>query len=70
MSPTAADVHEAIKAAFLARGGTPEQWARVAADPRKFNRAWRRLLKLPEGEKPPALAMRRIDPRTGVIIGE
>lgn len=59
------EIHAAIHAAFLAKGGSPEQWSRVDAEPRKFNRAWRRLLDLPDDTKPPPLAWRVIDPRTG-----
>lgn len=46
-------LHKAIRAAFLAHGGTPEQWARVAANPRRFNAAWNGLLHLPKHSRPP-----------------
>ncbi|HWO57704.1 MAG TPA: hypothetical protein VNN55_09080 [bacterium] len=62
-------VRAGIERAFLAQGGTPEQWARVAADPRKFNLAWRRLLGLPDGTLPPPEEYRNIDPSTGEIVG-
>jgi hypothetical protein len=51
-------VRAGIERAFLARGGTPEQWARVAADPRRFNLAWNRLLGLPDSTMPPRLILR------------
>lgn len=58
-------VHSGIHEAFLARGGSPEQWARVNADPRKFNMAWRRLLGLADATTPPPVSYRNIDPSTG-----
>jgi hypothetical protein len=51
-----------IERAFLRRGGTPEQWARVAADPRRFNLIWNRLLGLPKSTLPPPPEYRAIDP--------
>jgi len=60
--------HDAIHRAFLKRGGSAEQWQRVNADPRKFNRAWRRVLDLPDGTHPPPLSMRNIDPLTGEVF--
>jgi len=58
-----------IRVAFLHRGGSLEQWARVTADPRKFNLAWRRLLGLPDAATSPPAELRNIDPSTGEIIG-
>ena len=56
--------HAAIRAAFLHRGGSLEQWGRVNADPRKFNRAWRRLLGLHDGTQPPPADLRGRCPLT------
>ena len=61
-------IHAGIRNEFHARGGTPEQWARVAADPRKFNRAWRLVLNLPDGDTLPPPEYRKIDPSTGEIV--
>lgn len=55
-----AAVHEAIKAGFFAKGGTPEQWERVTADPHKFNTVWNKLLNLPPSSKPPPQKYRNI----------
>ena len=54
-------MHERIREAFLARGGTPEQWERVRNDPRKFNLEWNRLLGLPDSTRPPPKNMRNVD---------
>lgn len=61
-------VHAAIARAFLAKGGTPEQWCRVCEDPRKFNLAWNRLLGLPDSHMPPPAHLHNIDPGTGEVI--
>lgn len=61
-------VHEAIARAFMAKGGTPEQWARVCEDPRKFNLAWNRLLGLPDSHKPPPAHLCNVDPETGEVF--
>jgi len=60
--------HAAIGRAFLARGGTLEQWDRVCEDPRKFNLAWNRLLGLPDSVMPPPEHLRNVDPNTGEIF--
>lgn len=57
---TASDTHAAIKAGFMANGGTAEQWERVASDPRKFNLVWNKLLNLPGSTKPPPAEKRTI----------
>lgn len=64
----AAKVHAGVHDVFLVKGGTTEQWERVAADPRKFNRAWRRVLGLADGETPPPPDWRNIDPSTGELL--
>lgn len=64
----AQQTHEAIARAFLAKGGTPEQWCRVCEDPRKFNLAWNRLLGLPDSHLPPPAHLRNVDPNTGEIF--
>jgi hypothetical protein len=56
--------HAAIRAAFLTRGGSLHQWSRVNADPRMFNRAWRRLLGLPDATQPPPPEWRGLCPLT------
>ena len=61
-------VHAAIARAFLAKGGTAEQWTRVCEDPRKFNLAWNRLLGLPDSHMPPPAHLRNVDPNTGEIF--
>lgn len=63
-------VRAGIERAFLARGGTPEQWARVSADPRKLNLAWDRLLGLPDSHMPPPVEFRDIEPSTGELVRE
>lgn len=55
-------IHDGIRRAFLNRGGTDEQWDRVNADSQKFNRAWNRLLGLPDSVMPPPAEYRNIDP--------
>lgn len=62
--------HAAIHRAFLAKGGTEAQWARVNADPRKFNRAWRRVLGLPDSTQPPPVAYRCRCPFTGELFAD
>lgn len=61
-------IHEGVKAVFMARGGTQEQWARVAANPRKFNHAWRRTLGLPGDDTPPPPEWLNTDPQTGEFL--
>ncbi|MCQ8182195.1 hypothetical protein NP603_13820 [Methylomonas sp. SURF-1] len=43
--------YQRIKAFYEGRGGT--KWSEVTADPRVFNRVWRRMLRLPAGDDPP-----------------
>ncbi|MCF7964003.1 MAG: hypothetical protein K9L79_00520 [Methylobacter tundripaludum] len=43
--------YQAIKAYYLKHNG--KDWSKVSADPRLFNRVWRRMLKLPAGDMPP-----------------
>lgn len=64
----AAAIRAGIESVFLARGGTPAQWARVETDPRKFNCAWRRVLGLNGRPTPPPAAYRAIDPSTGELL--
>lgn len=49
--PRAEKNYQAIKAYYLRKNG--QNWPVVAADPRLFNRVWRRMLRLPDGDMPP-----------------
>lgn len=43
-----------IKAFYLGKGRTEQQWQAVSRNPQKFNRVWRAMLRLPAGDMPPA----------------
>jgi hypothetical protein len=59
LSDEAALTHALIRAHYLALPGRDEAgWDAVRGDPRKFNRVWRHLLRLPPGDDPPALEHR------------
>lgn len=51
--PEAEANYQRIKRYYLSRGRTEAQWLEVAKDPRKFNRVWRALLRLPPSNDPP-----------------
>lgn len=51
----AAKTYERIKHFYLGAGRTEEQWAEVAQNPAKFNRVWRKMLRLPAGDMPPGV---------------
>ena len=61
-------IHQGIHEAFIRRGGTEDQWSRVAANPQKFYHAWRRLLGIEGGDTPPSEGWQDIDPSTGEIL--
>lgn len=50
--------YRAIKRFYLQHGRTEEQWQAIAADPRKFNRVWRAMLRLPPSDMPPPQGVR------------
>lgn len=54
----AARGHARIRAYFLRYLGTEDGWRAVSADPRRFNRVWRRMLKLAPDDSPPPKAYR------------
>jgi len=49
--------HAAIKAYYL-RGHSEAEWAAITQNPKKFNRVWRQMLKLPPDDTPPPKAYR------------
>lgn len=49
----AAQIHQQIKQYYLSNGRTEQQWQAVSADPQKFNKVWRSMLRLPVNDKPP-----------------
>ena len=63
-------IHSGIRDVFTQRGGTAEQWQRVAASPAKFNRVWRKVLGIEDATTPPPPGLRTTDPRTGEILRE
>lgn len=54
----AARTYRAIKRFYLQHGRTEEQWQAITADPRKFNRVWRAMLRLPSSDMPPPKGVR------------
>jgi hypothetical protein len=55
----AAHRHAQIRAYFLRRLGDEEDWLAVSTDPRRFNQAWRRMLRLAPSDDPPPAEYRR-----------
>jgi len=51
--------YQRIKAFYLSKGRTELQWQAVSQHPQKFNRVWRAMLRLPAGDEPPPLEMRK-----------
>lgn len=45
--------YQRIKAFYLSKGRTEQQWHAVSQNPQKFNRVWRAFLRLPAGDGPP-----------------
>lgn len=48
--------YEDIKRFYLQAGKTVEDWGEVTRDPRKFNRVWRQMLRLPRDDSPPPVS--------------
>jgi hypothetical protein len=55
----AARRHRLIRDYFLRRLGDEADWREVSADPRRFNRVWRRMLRLAPSDDPPPVEYRR-----------
>jgi hypothetical protein len=55
----AARRHARIRAYFLRHLGGEEDWCKVSADPRRFNRAWRHWLRLAPSDDPPPAEYRQ-----------
>jgi hypothetical protein len=55
----AARRHTRIRAYFLRHLGDEDAWRKVSADPRRFNRVWRRMLRLAPDDSPPPAEYRR-----------
>ena len=49
----AEQTYQRIKAYYLSRGRTEQQWQAISQHPQKFNRVWRAMLRLPKGDMPP-----------------
>lgn len=49
-------IHQAIKTYYEKHNG--QNWPSVSADPRLFNRVWRRMLRLPDSDGPPPVQWR------------
>jgi hypothetical protein len=50
--------YQRIKAYYLSKGRTEQQWQDVSQNPQKFNWVWRAMLRLPAGDEPPPVEMR------------
>lgn len=47
------ETHAAVKAFYLSRGRTVDDWNKVNSDPAKFNYVWRLMLGMEPNGKPP-----------------